>query len=137
MREVLDRLRPQLRTFRDEEGRELFDLPDAARPRADAPAPPRLLPQHDNAVLSHADRRRYTPDTPIVVDPPVHGSVLHDGFLAGVWSLETARRSTAIKVRHVGLSSTAVNDVLAEAERVVRFLTPTSTSHEAFAVPIE
>jgi hypothetical protein len=45
LREVFERLRPQLVTFRDERGRELFDLPDAPRPGAGVPAPARILPQ--------------------------------------------------------------------------------------------
>ena len=59
MREPIELLRPRLRTFRDERGRELFDLPEALRsPTRTLPAPVRLLPDYDNVVLSHDDRSR-------------------------------------------------------------------------------
>jgi winged helix DNA-binding protein len=88
LREAFERLRPQLVTFRDANGVELFDLPEAPRPDPDTPAPPRFLPELDNLLLSHADRTR-------VIPPEYWGrswqgnqayrTLLVDGFLAGVW----------------------------------------------------
>ncbi|MEU3724352.1 winged helix DNA-binding domain-containing protein [Streptomyces sp. NPDC031705] len=91
LREPFERLRPRLLAFRDENGVELFDLPDAPRPDPATPAPPRFLPEFDNLLLSHADRSR-------VVPPEVkgrawsgnqaHRTLLVDGFLAGLWRID-------------------------------------------------
>ncbi|MFI8533422.1 winged helix DNA-binding domain-containing protein [Streptomyces aquilus] len=91
LREAFERLRPRLLTFRDEHGVELFDLPDAPRPAADTPAPPRFLPEFDNLLLSHADRTRVIPAEyrgRSWVGNMVYATFLVDGFLAGVWKLE-------------------------------------------------
>jgi hypothetical protein len=96
LREVIDRLRPQLRTFHDERGRELFDLPDAPRPDPDTPAPPRFLPEYDNLLLSHADRGRVIVGDRRLGSPKVplfpgnggnFGTILIDGFWQGMWKI--------------------------------------------------
>jgi hypothetical protein len=95
LREAFESLRPKLRAFRDERGRELFDLPGAPRPPEDTPAPVRFLPEFDNLLLAHADRTRVVADehrraifTPNLFIPPVF---LVDGFAAGTWKAESGK----------------------------------------------
>lgn len=89
----IDRIRDELVTFRHEDtGRELVDLPDAPRPDADQPAPPRFLPEYDNVVLSHADRSRIVPDglgSTVVLEVVARPKcVLVDGMVGGLWAIE-------------------------------------------------
>src|SRR5204863_9758295 len=70
LREVFDRLGPRLRTWTDEGGRELFDLADGQITAADVDAPVRFLPEYDNVLLSHSDRRRITRGLPPELYPP-------------------------------------------------------------------
>jgi len=93
---LVERLRPQMQTFHDEQGRELFDLPDAPRPDPETPAPPRFLPTYDNIALSHKDRTRIFGDlgnwTVVGADAINRvfggGSLLVDGFVLGGWHLD-------------------------------------------------
>jgi hypothetical protein len=106
-REVFERLRPQLASFRDENGAELFDLPDSPRPGPETPAPPRFVPEYDNLLLSHADRTRFVSedDRRRLAGAPgrVAGSVLLDGTALGTWWVDRdARgRGTVLVVRHL------------------------------------
>ncbi len=133
LREVVDRLRPRLRAFRDERGRELFDVPNAVRPDADTPAPPRFLPEYDNLLLSHDDRSRFFPVDDRVrtrlfgADRKVSGAVLHDGFVSGTWRMDRDRdgETAAIVVEHAPrLNQRARSAVAAEGRRLLRFLAP-------------
>src|SRR5205807_2516840 len=62
LRPGLDRLR--LRTFRDEDGRVLLDLPRAPLPDAGVPVPIRFLPKWDSSLLAYAppERQRILPE---------------------------------------------------------------------------
>jgi Winged helix DNA-binding domain len=136
MREVLERLRPRLRTFRDERGRELFDLPDAPRPDPGTPAPPRFLPEYDNVVLSHADRSRVVSGEDrarlSAAGGVGWGSVLVDGVVRAVWRVERERGSgrAALTVAHTGISARASRSVAAEARRLLRLLAADADERE-------
>jgi DNA glycosylase AlkZ-like len=90
---ALEALEP-LRRFRDELGRELYDLPRAPLPGADAPAPVRFLPRFDNLVLSHKDRTRVLPEqyrSAVIDGGWVRSTFLVDGMVAGAWEVEAGR----------------------------------------------
>ena len=84
-----------LRRFRDENGRELLDLPRAPLPPAETPAPVRFLPKWDNVLLAFADRRRVISDEHrrqvIGKNGDVAATFLIDGFVAGIWRTEAGR----------------------------------------------
>ncbi|MGV9346219.1 winged helix DNA-binding domain-containing protein [Streptomyces spiralis] len=124
LRDAFERLRPRLVTFRDENGAELFDLPDAPRPDADTPAPPRFLPEFDNLLLSHADRTRVVPPRykgRAATGNQAHRTLLVDGFLAGLWKLT----DDALVVEAFGeLSAAQRRDVTEEGQRMLSVLHP-------------
>ena len=138
--EVVDRLQPGLRTFRDERGKELFDLPDAPRPAPGTPAPVRLVAEFDNLVLSHADRARViSPDhrqrlnTRNGIFP---GTVLVDGFVAGMWRITRARGAARLTIEMLASVPPADRDaVVAEAERLLGFAAP-GDDHEIGFAPL-
>ncbi|WP_151480127.1 winged helix DNA-binding domain-containing protein [Streptomyces albicerus] len=131
LREAFERLRPQLLTFRDEQGVELFDLPDAPRPDADTPAPPRLLPEFDNLLLSHADRSRVVPAEywgRAWQGNQAYCTLLVDGFLAGVWRLEESRDQAVVTIEPFGtLTKRQRDEVVEEATRMVSVLSDASS----------
>jgi hypothetical protein len=106
---ALDRL--PLRRFRDEQGRELVDLPRAPLPDPDTPAPVRFLPTWDAVLLVHARRtgvlpEEYRPRIFSTKTPQSVGTFLVDGAVAGTWRYERGRvvweafRRLPASVRH-------------------------------------
>lgn len=137
LRTVVERLRPRLRTFRDERGRELFDVPGAPRAGPDTPSPTRFLPEYDNVLLSHDDRSRVVPPhrraALAAIGGVGFGSVLHDGFVCGVWRIQRDRATGAATLAVTlaeRLPRRAVASIEAEGRRYLRFAAATAESRD-------
>jgi hypothetical protein len=119
---ALDRLEP-LRRFRDENGRELLDVPRAPLPDPDTRAAVRFLPKWDNVLLAFADRTRVLPEryrkTVIGMNGDVAQTFLVDGFVAGIWRVEAGR---VVTEPFAPLQRSARHDVEHEAARLQSFL---------------
>ncbi|WIG59463.1 MAG: hypothetical protein OJF49_002210 [Ktedonobacterales bacterium] len=136
LRAVVERLRPQLRTYRDQQGNELFDLPNAPLPDPDAPAPPRFLPEYDNLLLSHADRTRV-----IASDHRervfTRGAFLLDGFVRGAWKLTRQRDTATLLIEPFApLSAPDRAAISDEAEHLLTFAAADATTRDLQFVPI-
>jgi hypothetical protein len=124
LRPGLDRL--DLRTFRDDRGRLLLDLPRAPLPDGDKPAPVRFLPKWDSSLLAYAppERTRILPEkyrpTVIRKNGDVIPTVLVDGFVAAGWNVDRKGKLEISPLRRLTKAERAEID--AEGERLVEFL---------------
>jgi Winged helix DNA-binding domain len=138
VREAFERLEKDLERFEDEDGRALYDLPDAPRPDPETPAPPRLLAAFDSVLLAYAAKRR----TRILPDAhrdavyerrnlQIRPSYLVDGLVAGTWSVEVKRREATLTLRPLERLARATRTALVEeAERLARALQPQAKAHK-------
>jgi len=97
----VERLLPRLRVFRDEAGRELFDVEDGLFVDQDVPAPIRFLPTYDNIFLSHDDRSRILIERIAVPDLIWRGGILIDGFISGAWRIRREKRRATMTIELV------------------------------------
>jgi hypothetical protein len=135
LKKPLAEIRAELRAFRDESGNELLDLPDVPWPDPDIPAPPRFLPEYDNLVLSHADRRRVVPEEYragiFLSAGRVRATFLTGGLVRGTWKVERSGDAAALVVEPFAPLSRGESDALAEeGERLVRFIRDAAERYE-------
>jgi Winged helix DNA-binding domain len=137
VRAALERLAPDLARFEDEDGRALYDLPDAPRPDPETPALPRLLAAFDSVLLAYAAKRRER------ILPNAHRdavyerrnlqirpSYLVDGLVAGTWSVEVKRREATLTLRPLErLARATRTELIDEAERLARAVQPQAKAH--------
>ncbi|MGH1564310.1 winged helix DNA-binding domain-containing protein [Mumia sp. DW29H23] len=122
LRHAIAELRPRLQVFRSEEGRELFDLPDAPRPDPDVDAPVRFLAPLDNVLLAHHDRNR-------VVDDEqrrhtfLEAAMTLDGFVHGLWRVRHVDTTATLIVRvFQPVPKRAKDEVISEGLKLLRFV---------------
>lgn len=134
LRAALARIK-DIRRFRDEQGRELFDLATAPRPPADTPAPSRFLARFDAAILGHdaAERTRILParyKRQVIFSAEVWTTFLVDGFVAGRWKIAGTPKQAVLEVLPFKKLAKADRAALVEeGERLVRFYYPESKTH--------
>ena len=134
IRDILKGLVPQLRTFTDVRGRELFDVLDGRFADPEVPAAPRLLPEFDNVLLSHEDRSRIVPDSLRVRVQRSLGKpmFLLDGFVAGTWKLvRSGTRRAVVEISPFeDLTKADTDAVGAEAQELLAFAAPAAADRD-------
>jgi hypothetical protein len=128
-----------LATFRDERGRELFDLRSAPRPPADTPTPVRYLARFDAAILGHdaAERTRILPaeyKKQVIFSAEVWTTFLVDGFVAGRYRLSATKKQGLLELQPFKpLRKRDKVALLDEGEKLVRFYYPEVARHDVRA----
>jgi len=135
MRAVFERLRPTLRTYADEAGHELFDMPDAPLPDPDTTAPLRFLPEFDNITLAHDDRTRVIAfEHRYVISS---GTYLLDGYVAGTWRIKRERDHGLLSIQPFKrLGRVDRDEIASQGERLLQFVSgPNDKNDVEFTTP--
>ncbi len=139
VRPHLERLRPRLRTFRTEAGKELFDVPDGPLPDPETPAPVRFMVEYDNALLGYADRSRVVDESHrrlTLMENGYVSCVLIDGFVRGIWRLTRERKAALLSIEPFGpLLPADRAELEEEGGRLLGFLAAATSADIRFLVP--
>jgi hypothetical protein len=118
---------PDLEVVEDEDGKKLYDVPDAPYADEDAPAPVRLLGLYDNVWLSHAGRDRVTAPDKRKLWMGANGgndaTIFVDGMMEGLWRVVEGRPQVVTTFRT--LTKAEQSDLDDELDRVAALLAVT------------
>ncbi len=135
LKDMFEKLKPELQTYRDEGRRELFDLPGLSLPEGDVPAPVRFLPEYDNLLLSHSNRTRVIADEyrkqVYLPGLRVAATILVDGFVRGAWKIEKTKTTATLVIEPFDkLTKKDRAALIEEGERLTRFFEANAKSFE-------
>jgi hypothetical protein len=134
-------LRNELVAFvSEDDGRTLYDLPDAPRPDPDTPAPVRFLPLYDNVYLGFDNRRRMlqTADMKrINLFADFKPAVLVDGVIAAGWVVSMGKKGAArLDIEpYRKLTKTQIRELEKEGQAFLGFMAENATAREVVVAP--
>lgn len=131
-------LEKELVAFEGEDGRVLYDLPDAPRPPEDAPAPVRFLPLFDNVYLGYDNRRRMLMESDLKrvnFFSDFKPALLVDGVIAGGWAVSRKKGAARLEIEpYHKLTKARTREIEAEGEAFLRFM---EEDAESYAVEVK
>jgi hypothetical protein len=134
LRLIVEDMRSDLRTYRDESGTELFDIEDGPIVDSETPAPSRLLPYFDNLVLAHSDRTRVmSADVRrrVCVGSSVSPTILIDGFVAGTWEIKRDAEAAVLTIRPFhSVSPRELEELSSEADELLGWAIPDAETRD-------
>jgi len=132
---IVNGLRDRLVVYRNETGRELYDLPDQVLPDPEMRVPVRYLPEWDTILLSYADKSRILPSEYsrliFTTNGIIRATVLIDGYVAGIWRASRAGNSATLVIDALKrFDRPTTEDAISEGMRLLKFLEPEATSQD-------
>jgi hypothetical protein len=87
----------------------------------------RFIPEYDNLLIAHADRTRILPEEHrkkvLLTAGRVLSTFLVDGFVAGVWKIETKKQQAKLVITpFIPLSIDQQEAIITEGERLTQFV---------------
>jgi hypothetical protein len=112
--------------YRDEQDRELLDLPDRPLPPAKTKLPPRFLGNWDQPLLAYKDRDRILPPEvqPLQLTLSGDQTLTVDGRVAASWRVDEGRM---LNTPHTDIAHA---DLREEALRTARFVAPYARAYD-------
>ncbi|GLX71032.1 winged helix DNA-binding domain-containing protein [Paenibacillus glycanilyticus] len=129
LKDSFDKVRNRLVVFKDENGYELFDLPEAPRPEPGITPPARFLGEFDQLLLGISDRSRIMDISYgkriFTANGILRSTILLNGYIEGLWSIErNGKRASLVIDPFRPLTEDERKELRVEGEQLLIFAAP-------------